>query len=92
MTQCTTVAQSITVKEAAKDWQLGRHAHRRTRRFTNLPVEMTAQLSQKLLKPTVAALNGSFHCVTLKKTQPAILHNNQGKAEQESQSFSSQSI
>lgn len=25
--QCSTVAQSITVEEAAKDWQLGQHIH-----------------------------------------------------------------
>ena len=96
--QCSTVAQSITVEEAAKDWQLGQHihthkwTHRRTRGFTNLPVEMTAQLSQKLLKPTVVALNGGFHCV-MSKTQLAVLHNNRGvEAELESPSSLPQSI
>lgn len=36
---------------------------------------MTAQLSQKLLKPTVAALNGRFHRANV-KDQPAILRSN----------------
>lgn len=38
---------------------------------------MTAQLSQKLLKPTVAALNGRFHRANV-KDQPAILPSNRG--------------
>lgn len=38
---------------------------------------MTAQLSQKLLKPTVAALNGRFHRANV-KDQPAILRSNRG--------------
>lgn len=40
--QCATVAQSIAAKKTATDWQLGQRTHRRTRGFTNLPVEMTA--------------------------------------------------
>lgn len=40
--QCATAAQSIAAKKTATDWQLGQRTHRRTRGFTNLPVEMTA--------------------------------------------------
>lgn len=64
--QCSTVAHSITVKESSHRLAIRTtHTQGRTRGFTNLPVEMTTQLSQKLLKLTVAALNGGFHWETL---------------------------
>lgn len=43
-------ARSVTEKEAATDLQIGQHAQKQGSTQT-CPVQMTAQVSQKLLKP-----------------------------------------